>query len=977
MEQVYLTLGAIIRNQEHYVKEWLAFYHLLGVERFCIALHNCTDKTVAKIKELPFQDKILLFQTRSDAKAVQMGVYKKINEQFGRFTKWMLFIDSDEFLFPKTVSTLSEFLTHYENYSSLSVNQRIFGHANHVVRPQEGLVIENYVWATFPPEHSGDKFVKTIFQPKYLLGLCSPHFQVCHTLPQVRTDKKGFKLHGNCATGAAALHDLAQYNHYYTKSMEDWLDRYNRGSCNDPRANDYYDVEDFFNKGQRAIISEEILKFAIPIRELLEMPYHKITPHNMKAVTIANVKNRVKSTYSAVSSGRKNHVKIISHSVESAVYRNSVQSRLFHLHSIIKEELKKGTEYILFVEGNDSLFIDSIESICDKLKIVYKGKVLCCTTNTIPYLQNSSFQFHLYGKYKRYGFAHPCMFFGETALVDELFNHLTEIYNRFQNKQPVTEVEKYISRLDEFQSPLSTHLEDILFLWHVYQANGEHYEIQPDGDLRFFARITSVPEYNIDERQKITKKGTKSFIGQCCIVNIDTKDTDSRDTWARDNNLLMVRDGNVTPDYLADSLWEIWDSSVLMTNADRNIIDNRTAVFRFHITDSSGTPLPKGTPVKITMKRHEFQFGLQHLRFNMFGTDEINKEYEKWAVETINKTTIHTSWKYIEPAQGQFMFGNLKRDLDNAKRYSLSTLAHCLFWDNAVWFRPAWIPPSMDHNEYLNLWQNYVNKLAEQCGDQVNEWHVTNESVSKEDGELDQRIVVKDGFFKAFDYASKTLKGKLGACFYQDIFQSIYKLGTESQEYQIVCDLLDRQAKVDFISLQFHVHDSRWIHDAYNPYHIQDAIETLSILGLPINIAELGIYLGVNIDDIQYRDCLHDPILQAMLVKNVYRFLFSLPQVQSITYWQEFMKQGQGQGLIASKDMLTDDQFNPYPAHTELTTLITQDWMTREEGVTDENGDIEVRCFYGDYDIEVSSTSTFSVRCGSKSDRLINLKTTP
>ncbi len=33
MKQVYLSLGALVRNVEHYVQEWLTFHRLIGVER--------------------------------------------------------------------------------------------------------------------------------------------------------------------------------------------------------------------------------------------------------------------------------------------------------------------------------------------------------------------------------------------------------------------------------------------------------------------------------------------------------------------------------------------------------------------------------------------------------------------------------------------------------------------------------------------------------------------------------------------------------------------------------------------------------------------------------------------------------------------------------------------------------------------------------------------------------------------------------
>jgi len=116
MKQCYLTLGAVVRNQEHYVKEWLAFHHLVGVERFVIVLHKCTDKTEERIRELPFQDKIHIHRIVNDEQFVQLGTYLWILEHYGRFTKWMMFIDSDEFFFGTREDDLRVILTDYEKH---------------------------------------------------------------------------------------------------------------------------------------------------------------------------------------------------------------------------------------------------------------------------------------------------------------------------------------------------------------------------------------------------------------------------------------------------------------------------------------------------------------------------------------------------------------------------------------------------------------------------------------------------------------------------------------------------------------------------------------------------------------------------------------------------------------------------------------------------------------------------------------------
>jgi hypothetical protein len=327
----------------------------MGVERFCIALHNCTDDTEAKIKELPFQKKIAMFSVKGDGQHVQMGVYKKLHELYGKSTKWMLFIDSDEFMFPLKDSNFVELLHRYEKFSSLSVYQRMFGHANQVTRP-EGLSIEKFIYATNSENHNDDRAIKTIYQPQYFRAFFSPHFQLCHTKPQVLPDKKTFIIKHHCHTEQMPMQNIARYNHYYTRSMEDWIARCNRGSCNDSRNSIVsYNVDEFTSKGRNHVINEDILRWAIPLRELLGIPYYNIQPNNTKTITWASGLYGEQIAKTAISSGKKKKIKVIPVVDNPVFFRGPIHTKLLAFHEYIQSESAAGTEYLLCVDGRDTL----------------------------------------------------------------------------------------------------------------------------------------------------------------------------------------------------------------------------------------------------------------------------------------------------------------------------------------------------------------------------------------------------------------------------------------------------------------------------------------------------------------------------------------------------------------------------------------------------------------------------------------------
>lgn len=224
MKQVYLSLAAIVRNVDHYVQEWLTFHHLIGVERFIIVLHDCEDETERKIRELPFRDDIIIHYYEEFAKPgayIPIFSHKFIHREYGGFTKWMLHIDSDEYFFGTTEDHLPSILERYEEFGGLAAHWLVFGPNGHVLKPT-GLSIEAFTKRKVDafPGHTG---VKTVYQPSKVVALCSSHLQITDP-PTVREDFKPIDMKSWSAP-APWSHEVIRCNHYYTRSMEDWVQR--------------------------------------------------------------------------------------------------------------------------------------------------------------------------------------------------------------------------------------------------------------------------------------------------------------------------------------------------------------------------------------------------------------------------------------------------------------------------------------------------------------------------------------------------------------------------------------------------------------------------------------------------------------------------------------------------------------------------------------------------------------------------------
>lgn len=268
MKQVYLTLVAIVRDQEHYIKEWLAFHHLVGVERFVIVLHHCRDATEQKIRELPFADAICVHHVGgNETRAAQMGAYHWAVREYGRCTEWILFLDSDEFFFGTHEDSLPTILNRYEHHGGLAAHWHHFGHGGNVVRPT-GLSLEYYLKRK-KTDFYHNRGVKSAVRTSQLLALLSPHLQL--TMAPIVTEN-----HRPVGDTFYSVNDrephwnVVRCNHYYVRSMEDWVERYRRGSCNTFHGRtDVYSVERFLERGAGEVHDETILRFVQKIKEVL------------------------------------------------------------------------------------------------------------------------------------------------------------------------------------------------------------------------------------------------------------------------------------------------------------------------------------------------------------------------------------------------------------------------------------------------------------------------------------------------------------------------------------------------------------------------------------------------------------------------------------------------------------------------------------------------------------------------------------
>jgi hypothetical protein len=175
----YLSLCTIYRDDAAYLREWIEFHRLVGVERF-IMYNNSSEDDHRAILEPYERAGIALVHDWPRSMGASTGhpgalrsAFEDCIKQHGSQSRWIGFIDVDEFLFSPTGTTVPELLVEYERWPGVCVSRAEFGSSGHRHKPQ-GPVIESFVHRKrYLPDAVG--FYKSIVEPTRTVRAMTVH----------------------------------------------------------------------------------------------------------------------------------------------------------------------------------------------------------------------------------------------------------------------------------------------------------------------------------------------------------------------------------------------------------------------------------------------------------------------------------------------------------------------------------------------------------------------------------------------------------------------------------------------------------------------------------------------------------------------------------------------------------------------------------------------------------------------------------
>jgi hypothetical protein len=175
MKLAYLSICAIFKDEAPYLPEWIEFHRLVGVERFFL-YDNLSVDSGREVLEPWVRANVVSISDCSTplAQGGQGWAYADALERARGRTRWLAFIDLDEFLFSPGPTPLPDLLKEYEEHPGVVVNWQVYGSSGHTAKPA-GLVIENFVRRA-RTQWVRNRRIKSIVDPTRTVRPIGPHF---------------------------------------------------------------------------------------------------------------------------------------------------------------------------------------------------------------------------------------------------------------------------------------------------------------------------------------------------------------------------------------------------------------------------------------------------------------------------------------------------------------------------------------------------------------------------------------------------------------------------------------------------------------------------------------------------------------------------------------------------------------------------------------------------------------------------------
>lgn len=247
LPESYLSVCAIAKNEGPYFKEWIEWHLDKGVEKFYIYDNESTDGTRELLE--PYIRSGIVNYKYWPGHRQQLAAYDDCLENNRLSSRWIAFIDLDEFIVPVKHASIPEFLKGFESFAAVEINWLIYGSGGRKEKTP-GTMMERFRFHS-KPDHYLNRHVKSIVNPRRVFTMIG-----CHEVARISgntADSHGQPVKRHFRE-RKPQQDVIRINHYAVRSYEEFIEKQARGRASGTQPTvkseyfDQYDLNDIEEK---------------------------------------------------------------------------------------------------------------------------------------------------------------------------------------------------------------------------------------------------------------------------------------------------------------------------------------------------------------------------------------------------------------------------------------------------------------------------------------------------------------------------------------------------------------------------------------------------------------------------------------------------------------------------------------------------------------------------------------------------------
>lgn len=220
--QYYLSVCAIFRDEGPYLKEWIEYHRMVGVQHFYLYNNSSSDNYLDILEPYLKAGIVELLDWHSTPETyvpAQKSAYNHCLQKNIGVTYWLAPIDLDEFIVPVSRNDLIEFLSEFDNQpylGAIHINWQLYGTSFLPSIPKDKLLIESLTLKApsnySPKERPNNTVFKSIVKPEAIEKYKIHHGTLKNKFYEYPKKAKGFQQ--------PVQIDRIRLNHYWTRAED-------------------------------------------------------------------------------------------------------------------------------------------------------------------------------------------------------------------------------------------------------------------------------------------------------------------------------------------------------------------------------------------------------------------------------------------------------------------------------------------------------------------------------------------------------------------------------------------------------------------------------------------------------------------------------------------------------------------------------------------------------------------------------------